>query len=210
MYPVVTIGRQYGAGGSEIGKKLAQLLGVHFFDKELLALAAKESGIDYHVAGSVDEKPVGSFLYSIVTAGHHVGHTGFSSDNLAVNDRLYAAQKQVIERLAVSPCVIMGRCADSILKELPENIRIFIYAPVEYRARKIANEYGISFDKAKEKAVKSDKARATFYRSNTSDKWGDVRNYHLCIDASTMSAEKAAEIIADFVRSYVKTKENGK
>lgn len=210
MYPVVTIGRQYGSGGREIGKKLAEILGVHYFDKELLALAAKESGIDYHVAGSVDEKPVGSFLYSIVTAGHHVSHTGFSHESLSVNDRLYVAQKQVIERLAASPCVIMGRCADNILKELPENIRIFIHAPVEYRARRVANEYGISFDKAKDKVLKSDKLRATFYKSNTSAKWGDVQNYHLCVDSSIMSSDKAAQVIADFVKCYVEAKENGK
>ncbi len=202
MYPVITIGRQYGSGGREIGKKLAELLGIHYFDKELLALAAKESGIDYHVAGSVDEKPVGSFLYSVVTGG-------FDHSVLSVNDRLFAAQKQVIERLAASPCIIVGRCADDILKELPENIRLFIYAPVEYRARRVANEYGLSFDKAKEKVLKTDKARAVFYKSNTSSKWGEVQNYHLCIDSSTMSTDKAAQLIADFVKSYIAEKENG-
>ena len=210
MYPVVTIGRQYGSGGREIGKKVAELLGIHYYDKELLALAAKESGLDYHVAGTVDEKPVGSFLYTIVTSGHHVGHAGLSGDNLSVNDRLYAAQKQVIERLAVSPCVIIGRCAGEILKELPENVRIFIHAPIDYRARRIANEYGITFDKAKDKVVKTDKARATFYKSNTSAKWGDVQNYHLCVDGSVMSTDDAAKVIADFVRSYIQAKENGR
>lgn len=210
MYPVITIGRQYGSGGREIGKKVAELLGIHYYDKELLALAAKESGIDYHVAGSVDEKPVGSFLYTIVTGGHHVGHTGLTGDNISVNDRLFAAQKQVIERLAVSPCVIIGRCADDILKELPENIRIFIHAPIEYRTRRIANEYGISLDKAKDKVLKTDKARATFYKSNTSSKWGDVQNYHLCIDGSAMSTDKAARVIADFVKSFIEVKENGR
>ena len=203
MYPVITIGRQYGAGGREIGKKLSELLGIHYYDKELLALAAKESGIDYHVAGNVDEKPVGSFLYSIVTGGYHTG------DSFSVNDRLFAAQKQVIERLAASPCVIVGRCADSILKEFPENIRLFIYAPVDYRARRVAKEYGISLDKAKEKVLKTDRARAVFYKSNTAFKWGDPQNYHLCIDSSSMSTDKAAQLIADFVKSYVQEKENG-
>ncbi len=209
MNPVIAIGRQYGAGAREIGKKLAELLGIHFYDKELLLLAAKESGIDYHVAGSVDEKPIGSLLYSIVTGASNVGHSVFSGESLSINDRLYVAQKQVIERLAESSCVIIGRCADDILRELSENVRIFIHAPIEYRARRIASEYAISFDKAKDKVVKADKARATFYKSNTSSKWGEVQNYHLCIDSSTMSADKAAQIIADFVKSYVESKENG-
>ena len=202
MYPIITIGRQYGSGGREIGKKVAELLGIPYYDKELLLLAANESGINYHVAGNYDEKPNGSFLYSIVSATAHKGGGMYDGNVLTLNDKLFIAQKKVIERLASGgPCVIVGRCADSILKDMPNHVSVFIHAPEEYRAMRVAKEYSISVDKAMEKLAKTDKDRAAFYKYNSGRKWGAVENYALCLNSSLLSTDDCARVIASYARS---------
>jgi cytidylate kinase len=208
MKKLITISRQYGSGGRIIGKMLADKLGVPFYDKEIIDMAVEASGYSREVVEGAEMKAKSGFAYSLASAlSFNEGSVG----TLSVNDRLFLAQFQVIKEIGdTGQGVIIGRCADDILKELPENIRIFIHAPIEYRTRRIANEYGISLDKAKDKVLKTDKARATFYKSNTSSKWGDVQNYHLCIDGSAMSTDKAARVIADFVKSFIEVKENGR
>lgn len=204
MYPVITLGREYGSGGRAIGEKTAELLGIHYFNKELLALAAKESGIDYHVAGSVDEKPNGSFLYSIVTGMRPRSDGAYDNNILTLNDRLYIAQKNVIERLSESPCLIVGRCADYILRDHPNHISIFIYAPFEYRVHRVAMEYGMTLEDAKERVTKTDKNRAIYYKNNTEWKWGDIKNYSMAFDSSKMSIDGIASVIAEYVKNYDK------
>ncbi len=210
MYPVITIGRQYGSGGREIGKLVSELLGIRYYDKELLALAAKESGLDYHVADNFDEKPISSFLYSIVTGARSAGSDVYdSSSYLTLNDKLFIAQKSIMIRIAESPCVIVGRCADDVLSDMPNHISVYIYANKEFRARRVANEYGISLEKAADKITKTDKQRASFYKSNTGKKWGDPANYSLCIDSSKLSTKESARIIAEYVKSFISERENG-
>lgn len=203
MYPVITIGRQYGAGGRMIGKKVAELLGIPYYDKELLLLSANECGINYHDADNYDEKPNGSFLYSIVSAtASHKSNGVYDSNALTMQDKLFIAQKHVIERLAADgACVIVGRCADYILKDMPNHISVFIHAPVANRARAVAKEREISIDKAKEIIAKTDKSRSAFYKYNTGRKWGDAQIYSLCINSSLLSADDAAKVIASYAKS---------
>lgn len=196
-HSIVTIGRQYGSGGHEIGKLLAELLGAKFYDKDLLTLAAKEGGFNEKITEEVDEKPASSLLYSMVTS---LGNLDGSMNCLPLNDRLFIAQAKVIKRAAgEGPCVIVGRCADYILRDVPDCINVFIHAPMDYRIRRICRLYDMSEADAQAKIVKTDKQRANYSNHYSDRKWGRVDNFHLSFDSSALSAQRAAELIKTYV-----------
>lgn len=187
---VITIARQHGSGGRLIGKKLAELLGIPFYDKELIFLTAKKTGFAADFVREVEEKQNVSLLYGIYNA----------SGAQNVYDQAQTAQFNVIRELAAEgSCVIVGRAADCILKDDPNCIRVFVQAPLEERIRRATEEYKEDMGGNAEKTLqKKDKARATFYNVYSAYSWGDTRNYHLTLDSS-IGIEKSAEVIKAYV-----------
>lgn len=197
---VITIGRQYGSGGREIGKKVSEILGISYYDDELISLAAKSSGINSETLSDVDEKATNSLLYTLAMGGSLFGGNAALAYEMPINDKLYIAQSDVIKDIAKrEACVIIGRCADYVLKDYPSVINLFIYAELEKRAKRVAERREITEAKAKDIIIKTDKQRANYYNYYTSRKWGRIENYDLCIDSGRIGCDKAAEVIAEYV-----------
>ena len=197
----VTITRQYGSGGHDIGKALAKALGIGFYDKELISLAARESGIAPEVFEKADERPANSLLYSLSVGLYNYGN-GLSSpmDDLPVNDKLYILQHKIIKEKAESESfVIVGRCADYILKDYPGVVKIFIYADIESRIRRAISRHDIEPARAKQAIIKTDKNRANYYSFYSGQKWGQVENYDLCINTTKLSVDQAVKLITDYM-----------
>ncbi len=197
---IITIGRQFGSGGRAIGEKLAQKLGVAFYDKELISLAAKESGLSPEVFDSVDEKAANSLLYSLSMGLYNFG-SGFSAmGDLPVNDRLYLLQHKIIRELGErESCVIIGRCADYVLRDNPACVNIFIYADMAFRKREAIKRHGIDEAHAEHIITKTDKSRANYYSFYSGQKWGAAENYDLCINSSKLSEDSIVELIIDYI-----------
>ncbi len=194
---VITIGRQYGSAGRQIGQKIAQ---DKCYDKELLAVAAKESGLCHELFESHDEKPTNSFLYSLVMDTYSMGYTSTGYVDMPINHKVFLAQFDAIKKLAEQEsCIIVGRCADYALEEYPGMISVFIHAKLEDRIRRIKRLYNMTDDKAKELILKTDKKRASYYNYYSSKKWGDAKSYHLSIDSSLLGIDGSVEIIKKFV-----------
>ena len=197
---VITIGRQYGSAGRQIGQKIAQDFGIKCYDKELLAVAAKESGLCHELFESHDEKPTNSFLYSLVMDTYSMGYTSTGYVDMPINHKVFLAQFDAIKKLAEQEsCIIVGRCADYALEEYPGMISVFIHAKLEDRIRRIKRIYNMTDDKAKELILKTDKKRASYYNYYSSKKWGDAKSYHLSIDSSLLGIDGSVEIIKKFV-----------
>ena len=199
---IVTIARQFGSGGREIGEMVAKSLGFEYHDKSLISLAAEKSGINHEVLKNTDEKATPSFLYSIAMGG--MGMVPFSHGmpyDTPINDKLFVLQSGIIEELAKSnSCVFIGRCADFVLRDFDNVVRVFIYADINKRAEEVAYRNNIPLNEAKSLAIKLDKKRANYYGYYTSKKWGRSENYDLMIDTTKIGKEGAAKIIEDFVK----------
>ena len=195
MKTIITIGRQYGSGGREVGRKLADYYGIPFYDKELLKIAAKESGICEEMFESFDEKPTTSFLYSLVMDPYALGYNAASFD-MPLNQKVFLASFDAIKKVAdEGPCIIVGRCADYALRKYDNCLNVFIHAPIDFKKERIHAEYQIPMDKIEETAVKMDKQRSGYYNYYTSRKWGDLKNYNLSIDTGVFGVDGAVDII---------------
>lgn len=196
---IITIGRQFGSGGREIGEKVAKLLGYTFYDKEILTMAAEESGFSPAAMEHYDEKPTGSLIYSLYMTG------AATSDNLPLNQQLAFAQFNVIRKVAQNDnCVIVGRCADYILREKKNLLTVFLHAPLEKRVDNVMKTQGLSSRSLAEKTIrKQDKARADYYNFFTHKKWGEAGSAMMSLDTSMMSHDKLAELIAGTVTSFL-------
>lgn len=193
---IVTIGRQYGSGGREIGKRLAENLGIPYYDKELLSRAAKDSGICEELFENHDEKPTNSFLYSLVMDTYSFGYTSAAFSDMPINQKVFLAQFNAIKAIAdEGPCVLVGRCADYALEERDNCLSVFIHADLKKRIRKIAAKYDLTDAKAKDKIIKIDKKRASYYNYYSSKKWGDAESYNLCIDSALFGIDGTIELI---------------
>ncbi len=196
---VISIGRQYGSGGREIGKKLAEEFGIDFYDKEIITLAAKESGYSEEILKENDENHNGSFLYSLVMGTYAGG------DSLPLNHKLFLAQFDTIKKLATEKsCVIIGRCADYALEYEPNCIKVFIHADFDSRVKRAIEQYGDNPDKAEETVKKTDKKRESYYNFYTGKKWGNMENYDLTINSTFSGIDGAVRVIADLVRDKMK------
>ena len=196
---IITIARQFGSGGREIGEELAKSLGVKCYDKELISLAAKESGIDPEVFENVDEKATNSLLYSLSLGINSFG-ANYGSAQLPVNDRLYLIQHKIIKQLAdEGPCVFVGRCADYVLKDRNDTLKLFIYADMDYRIKRVIESKDIKDSKAEHIIDKTDKSRANYYNFYSGKKWGLTENYDLCINRTRLTTQQ----VVDIVKSYL-------
>jgi cytidylate kinase len=196
---IITIGRQFGSGGREIGEKLAKKLDVPFYDKDLLTRAAKESGLCEEIFESFDEKPTSSFLYSLVLDPYSLGYTS-NGFELPLNHKVFLAAFDTIKKVAdEGSCVIVGRCADYALADYSNVLNLFIKAPMEERIKRISKKYDLSDDKAKDMIIKKDKQRASYYNYYSTHKWADIKNYHMSIDSSLLGVDKTVDLIADLI-----------
>lgn len=196
---VITIARQFGSGGHEIGRRLAKRLDIPVYDKELITHAAQESGLSEEVLHYFDEKPTNSLLYSLSTGTYSFDGGGVNY-SLPVNQQVFQAQFDAIRRLAEDhSCVIVGRCADYVLEKHEGLVKVFIYADLNDRVQRVAEYDKISLAEAKNRINKSDKRRASYYNFYSGKKWGVAGTYDLCINTSAVGYDNAVELIASFV-----------
>ncbi len=197
---VITIGRQFGSGGRQIGKLLSEKLGIPYYDKEILAEAAKESGICEEILEHHDEKPTGSLLFSLVTGVQMHGNLGGAYMDMPLNHKIFLAQFDAIRRLASEGgCIIVGRCADYVLRDKPNAVKLFVKADMRQRMERAVAVHGVDIAKAEDYVRKMDKQRASYYNYYATNTWGDVNNYDLCLDTGKLGIEGSVELIMDYV-----------
>lgn len=208
MTRVITIGRQYGSAGHDIGELIAKELGWEFYDKELVEIAAKKSNLAPEAVKKIDERASSSLLYSLASGSYSLkGSAGPLYYEMPLNDKLFIAQSEVIKGVAAKgDCVIVGRCADYVLEDEPdvELINVFVYAPQEFRTKRVMDALGLNEKKAKERVVKTDKQRKTYYGYYSNRNWGEMSNYDICINSEKIGIEGGAKLIADYLRSTAK------
>ena len=199
-HKVYTIGREFGSMGLVVGQKLAERLGIKYYDKELLQQAAKDSGFCEEIFENHDEKPSNSFLYSLVMDTYSAGNYAAAPFlDMPLNHKVFLAQFDTIKKIAEKEsCVIVGRCADYALANQPDVINIFVRADLEDRIKIISKRLDLSENKAKDMILKNDKQRASYYNYYTSKKWGDTSSYDLTINTSKISVDNAVDLILDF------------
>ncbi len=198
MKKLVTISRQYGSGGRIIGKMLADKLGVPFYDKEILDLAAEDSGFSRELIEGTELKAKSSFAYNLSSALSF--SEGVSGSPLSVNERLFLAQFEAIKKIGSSnEGVIVGRCADYVLRDMPGVTNVFIYAELEDRKKRAAEVYGDDPARVADIIATYDKARQNYYNYHTDQKWGEFKNYNLALNSSYITEEEAAGLIAAYI-----------
>ncbi|WP_288884891.1 AAA family ATPase [uncultured Eubacterium sp.] len=202
---IITIGRETGSGGREIGKMLADKLGISYYNKELLTEAARQSGLSEDILETNDERPTNSLLYSIVMDTYSFGYATSSTMDMPINNKVFLAQFNAIKTIAAKgPCVIVGRCADYALAGNEDCVSIFITADMKFRTRRISTENNLTVEKAKAFIKKTDKKRSSYYNFYTEKKWGEASSYDLCVCSSRYGIEKAVEIILNYLKTIGK------
>ena len=183
---VITIGREYGSGGRLIAKQLSEEMGITFYDKQLISDVAKKTGFSEHfIRNAEHQRPTNSFLYDLYT----------SVQTPSVPDQVFIAQAKVIKEAAArESCVIVGRCADYILRDLPNCLRVFINAPLDQRIRRAREEYGVQEPNLESYVIRQDKARASYYNYFATGRWGQSREYDQCVN-SRIGIDAAVAVI---------------
>lgn len=200
MNKVITIGRQYGSGGREIGQKVAEYYGIPFYDNELITRAAKESGFAEENFAKAEDRATNSLLYSLAMGINVYGNQDFGFSGLSLDDRIFLAQSDVIRKVADDgPCVIVGRCADYVLKERTNTFNVFVQASLDFRLKRVVENYGESEKKAGEIILKNDKRRANYYNYHVGEKWTNLTNYDMVVRSDIAGIDKAVESICTYL-----------
>lgn len=190
---VITIGREYGSGGRIIAQKLADTLGIAYYDKELIQAVAKKTGFSENFVRETERRPTNSFLYDLYCA----------VQTPSVSDQVFIAQAQVIKEAAENgSCVIVGRCADYVLRERTDCLRVFVHAPMEERVLRAREVYGVEDKNLEAFVQRQDKSRASYYNYFATGRWGDVRAYDLCVN-SRIGIEQTVELIRTAAQSMM-------
>ena len=185
---IITISREFGSGGRTIGRKVAEKLGIPCYDAELIQKIAEESGYTADYIKEESEYAPGGWLSTVFTD---------RTMGLTNQDKLWSIQCRVIEELAQKgPCVIVGRCADYILRGKADCLNVFIHASMEKRAERIVNEYGERKERPEQRLKDKDKRRAAYHRFYTDMKWGHAQNYHVCLDSGELRIGRCVELIS--------------
>ena len=191
---VITIAREYASGGSEIAQAVADKLGIPLYNKELITRAAKKSGLTEEAIAASENQRSGSLIYSLYMMGN----------TMPLADPAYSLQSSVIKELASEgPCVILGRCGDYVLRERPNVLSVFVYAPLEDRIERAKARPGAKdlMDRQWEvQLAKHDRARASYYNYYTENRWGEAKNYDLCLNAA-LGLDTCANLIMDAARA---------
>lgn len=198
---VVSLGRQIGSGGYLAGKMIASALGLFFYDKELLYYAAKDSGLCEEVFENADEK-VSQGLSRVLNVHDFLGGAFFDPLNATLSrDRIFSIQSGVIRKIASEqPCLIVGRCADYILRDHPRMRSIFIHAPLPLRIANVSERMGIPSKEAEAFIVKEEKKRAAYYNYFTNKEWGKADSYHFSLDAGLLGLDHCARLAAHLIK----------
>jgi len=207
---IITISRQYGSGGREIGRLVAEKLGIPYYDRNLVNHVAEESGFSKEFIEQSGEhaSSTSSLLFNIANSAFGQGLLmGAGGDPLSLSDRVFVAQSNVITKLAEQgPCVIVGRCADYVLRDREDCLNVLIHANDDFREDRIVSLYGEDPLKAKKTLKQRDDKRKVHYKHYTGVAWGLAENYHLTLDSSLIGVEACADMIVAIVRSTEETK----
>ena len=191
-HTVITVGREYGSGGRLIAQKAAEALGIPFFDRSIINMAAEETGLSADFIRRTEQQKTSRFLYNLY----------MSTQSLPVNDQVFIAQSEVIRRVAAEgPCIIVGRCADYVLRNQSgvDALNLFIHAPMEERIRRVREEYKVQAPDLRLYILKQDKNRAAYYEHFTDGQWGKAQNYHLAV-SSGLGLETIVRLLTDLMR----------
>lgn len=195
---IITIGRQFGSGGHEIAAGVAEALSIPLYDKEIIIEAAKKSGMNEALFHKADERTVTSFLYS-VAMGAYTPANGFSGMNM--NETIFQTQANVIHELAEKgSCVFVGRCADYVLRDMPDSYHLFVYADLPYRTARVQKLYQLEADKAESLIQKTDKKRANYYNYYTGQRWNAAEHYDFCLNSAKIGVGGCVEAILAYIR----------
>lgn len=202
MRKLVTISREYGSGGRLIGRLVAEKMGLPFYDREIIDMAVEKSGLSHEVIETAELRAKSSISYSLASV-MPFGEM-FSTEAMSINEKLFMTQFDVIRQIGeTDEGVIIGRCADYVLRDLPGVTNIFIYAEFEDRVKRCVESYGDDPATVETKIRDYDKARANYYNFHTSQKWGQYSNYNLALNTSYISDEKAADLIVEFMNTRI-------
>jgi len=197
---IITISREFCTGGHHIARQLADTLGLPYYDKELITLAAKESGLSEEAVRQSENKRTGSLLYSLYSM----------SQELPLTDQVYLAQSKVIRELAdQGPCVIVGRCADYVLRERTDCLQVFIHAGMDFRRARLHSQHPeLREQELDARIAKEDKKRASYYNYYTQRRWGSAGHYHITLDAS-LGQDVCVQILTQAARAFAQNQKVG-
>lgn len=194
---IITISREYGSGGRLVGKMLSKILDIPFYDNELITLSAQKTGLSQDYFRESESASVGNILFSLsnllpTNSPHEVY-------GLPLTEKIFLAQSQVIRDVSKESCVIIGRCADYILKGNENCTNVFIHADIKDRVQRVSEVYGLTGKHIEHTILKTDKRRANYYSYFSNQKWGQADNYDLVLNTSKISIENAAEVIKTYI-----------
>ncbi len=197
---VITIARGYGSGGRTMGRMLAEELGIHFYDRELLRLASDESGINEELFGRMDEQVKKSLLFRIARKEYKGQLIPPDREDFVSNDNLFNYQAKVIRQLAEQEsCVIVGRCADYILRDMDNVVKIFVHASLEDCVKRLEDMSSLPIKELEKKILATDKRRAEYYKYYTGRNWEDAKNYDLCFNSQQLGFDKCVQIVKSYL-----------
>ncbi|MDR2174821.1 MAG: cytidylate kinase-like family protein [Synergistaceae bacterium] len=197
---VITISREFGSGGRKVGEQLAGELGIAFYDKSLIHLAVGKSGLDPLTIEKAEEEASNKFLFNLAIGGYASAGV-FAPLNVPLSDQVFFAQSKVIEEIAEQgSCVIIGRCANYVLRGHPCRVSVFVYGEMRDRVRRVAEEFGVTEAEAEARITRMDKGRANYHEHYTEQKWGSAKIYHLAVNTSFTGIDGAVRVIRALVR----------
>ena len=205
MNTIITIGRQFGSGGREIGEKLAKHYGIKYYDKELLTRTAKESGFCEEMMHNHDERPTNSFLYNLVMDTYSFGYNSSAFVDMPISHKVFLAQFDTIKKIAnEGPCVIVGRCADYALSEYPNCLHVFIHADEKSKIKHIMEKHGdvTTEQKARDMMITKDKQRQSYYNYYSSKKWGRADSYDLTINSGILGEDGTVKLLIQYIEDF--------
>ena len=202
---IITIARQYGSGGREIGERVAKILNIPIYDKELITDAATKGSLNTEVIKKADESAANSLLYTLAMGSNILGTTMHFGYKMPLNDKLFILQSEAIKEYASEgSCVVIGRCADYVLRDEPNLLRIFVYGDLDHRqARVLERHPELKSSQVIDVINKTDKRRSSYYNFYTGNKWGKYDNYDMAINSSTLGIDGTAELIAEFAKKMM-------
>lgn len=200
MKRVITIAREFGSGGRHIGQLVAEKLGYKFYDKELILLMARESGLSDKFIEEAGEKVTSSFLFNVAMGGIYLNNS-YNHNAMPLSDKIFVVQNKIINQLAEEgPCVIVGRCADYILKDRDDCLNVFIHSKMEDKIKRAVEFYNIAQKNAEKEIRKKDKSRASHYYYYTGIEWGKAENYDVTLNSGSLGIEACADAICNLAK----------
>lgn len=202
---IITIARQYGSGGREIGERVAKMLDIPIYDRELITDAASKGDLNEEVLKMADESAANSLLYTLAMGSNILGTTMHFGYKMPLNDKLFILQSETIKEYAAKgSCVVIGRCADYVLRDEPNILRLFIYGDLDHREARVAQRHPeLKSSQIIDVIGKTDKRRSSYYNFYTGNKWGKYDNYDVAVNSSTLGIEGTAELIAALAKKMM-------